>query len=229
VLPPQHLLMADISDYQESYIARRYKRAGRRAIMIKAGDGLSAAGCAHHGARADASHDVGLVVVHYLMAVYHDPPDQCIRNLLERIRPHWHTGDKMLIDVEDYSGPAEHARPWVLGAQAELHRQKAPAAAAYSNEAYLAEGGPSLAATAPWWLVAAYDGRRFAGGGMPKIPGGHSQLLGKQYTDGQVGAEPHIQPGIGPCDNSILTSTGLAYLTGSKTVPQLRRHPLKRH
>jgi hypothetical protein len=220
---PQSCLMADISDYQASFLARRYKRAGRRVVMIKAGEGTGAAGAEHHAARAVKAHEVGLIVIHYLMAIFTEIPEDCVDAFVDRIRHVWRQGDRMMIDVEDYSGQPLNAPDWMNIAQEHLdHKSHAPfRAIGYTNEAYMAEA-PKLAEQADQWIIAAYDGLLLADGGTPKLPR-KARLLGKQYTDGEVGSEPRVAPGIGPCDNTILTGEGYEYLFGKTATPKLGR------
>lgn len=230
--PPQHRLMADISDFQASFIARRYARAGRRVVMIKASEGAGLVGASHHEDRARAAHRCGLIVIHYSMAVFADPPDMSIDALTQSAKAAWCPGDRLLIDVEDFSGSPTIAPEWMKEAQHALLAKEREAlgrgALGYTNEAYMAEGGRELCATAPAWLIAAYDGL-LLGPGEPRLPG-RATLLGKQYTDGSVGAEPHVSPGVSsPCDDSILTPEGIKLLglgTSKKKLP--RRSRLRR-
>lgn len=209
-LPPQRLF-ADISDYQGSFDAGRYARSGRKVVMIKHGEGGGNAGGEHAAARVEQAHRVGLHVIHYLMAIYDEAPADSLANYCERIRPRWHAGDRMELDIEAYSGPPDRAAGWVRDAQKYLRQvQKATnPAMIYTNESYMLEAGPQLWNLTSWWHIAAYDGSLQE----PRLPRGcKAQLLAKQYTDGEVGAEPRITPGVGACDQSILTSAGAAYL-----------------
>lgn len=226
--PPQHQLMADISDYQATVDLRAYRRAGRRLIMIKAADHDTPAGAIRYPTRAHEAHRLGLHVIHYIMAQFATPAAATVDYAVRRILPLWRHGDQILIDVEDYSGPPQQATPWLKAAQTRLHdHHKAPKALAYTNEAYLAAAGAELADEAPDWIIAAYDGL-LLGRGTPILPHRtHAQLLGKQYTDGQIGAQPHIAPGIGPCDNTILTCTGTRHLLAGPA-PKLRRRKIPR-
>lgn len=215
-------LMADISDYQITYNAQRYARAGRRAIMLKAADANTPNGAEHYPARADASHALNLIVVHYVIVRFDVSPLATIDFYLDRIRPHWRKGDRMLIDVEEYSGHPAKSPGWVETAQLHLAHCRAPRAWGYTNESYMQEAGRQLANTAPFWLIAAYDGM-LLGPGTPKLPRfSKTQLAGKQYTDGLLGAQPHVAPGIGSCDDTILTAAGQRELF-SLPAPKLRR------
>lgn len=218
------LLFADISDFQAVFKGRRYERAGRRVVMIKQGEGTGNAGGEIAGARSRDAHRVGLRVIHYLMAIYSEPPGASLAAYCDRIKPSWARGDRMEIDVEAYSGHPSEAAAWVEEAQYYLHHEQlAPnPAIIYSNEAYLAEAGLELMNHAQWLHVAAYDGY-LLGRGEPRLPRGcKAKLLAKQYTDGEIGAQPRVAPGIGPCDNSILTHAGAAHL-GVASTPSLKR------
>lgn len=220
--PATHLLFADISDYQLTFDAQAYARAGRRLVMIKQGDGAGPGGSGQSPERCAKAHRSGLHVIHYLMARYDESPSATIDAYFERIRPCWHKGDRMLIDIEAYSGPVADSYAWLKVAQVHVTSRGAPRAIVYTNESYLAEGGQLLAELADWWHIAAYDGRRLARG-TPVIPGRtKAQLFAKQYTNGQEGAQPYLAPGIGACDNSILTCAGARY-TAVANPPRLRR------
>lgn len=224
---PQSHLMADISDYQAVHNMIRYSRAGRRVIMLKAVDATDDAGATNYAPEADAAHACRLRVVHYGIVRFDIDPVATIDHYIQRIEPHWRKGDRMLIDLEEYSGHPDAAPSYMERLQARLTTQhKAPRAFGYTNEAYMAEAGKRLADAAPGWVIAAYDGRLLDRGGTPKLPRGtKSLLLGKQYTDGQLGAQPHTAPGIGPCDDTILTCAGIRELLGS-AAPKLKRQHL---
>lgn len=212
VSPPNHLLYADISDYQPGFDARAYARSGRKLVMIKAGEAMSAAGAARWATRTNDAHAAGLHVIHYLFAQLGTPAPASLAAYCARIRPEWDRGDHMLIDVEQASGPASAAARWLAAAQRYLvDEQHAPRASAYTDEAYAAEGGKQLLEQADWWVIAAYDGRLLGVRGTPVLPG-KARLLAKQYTDGQTGAAPHVTPGIGACDSNILTRAGAKHL-----------------
>ncbi len=222
-MTPQSQLMADISDYQLNVELRRYRRAGRRAIMLKATDADTDAGAALYPNRVELAHNLRLVVIHYAIVRYNVDPDRTIDHYAHRIKPYWRRGDKMLIDVEDYSGHPNDAAGWLQRAQDRLtgHWQ-APRAWGYTNEAYMAEAGLQLADAAPYWIIAAYDWR-LLGAGTPKLPrAARTTLAGKQYTDGVYGAQPLTAPGIGPCDDTILTPAGERALLRT-TAPKLKR------
>jgi hypothetical protein len=222
----QQQLFADISDYQTTFDARAYAIAGRTVIMIKTGEATSANGAVLAPARIEAAHANRLHVIHYLFAHLDVDPIAQLQAYLERARPLWHPGDRMELDIEDASGDPQAAIPWLTEAQRYLTQHEgAPRAIAYTNEAYLAEAGPQLANQADWWHIAAYDGL-LLGRGTPHLPRHthpNTRLLAKQYTNGQEGAQPHTAPGLGPCDNNILTPHGANYLKAPR--PHLhRRH-----
>lgn len=225
--PPQGLLFADISDFQSAFNAARYARSGRRVVMVKHGEGESNPGGAQAAERIRAAHHVGLRVIHYLMAIYTDPAEVCLRNFCERVKPTWRRGDTMELDIEAYSGPPSRAAEWMRDAQRFLRLDaSAPRrmAMGYTNEAYLLEAGPRLWNLVDYWHIATYDGRLLGRGGEPRLPRGcKAHLLAKQYTDGVLGAHPHSSPGIGPCDDSILTRAGRAHLLGASKAPRLKR------
>ena len=199
-------------------------RAGRRAIMIKASDGDSTAGATRHKERATQAHRLGMRVLHYAFAETGINAIAAAAALRAAVRPVWVRGDRLVIDVEAAGGfiAPTTAIDYLHQMQRNLTAHGAPMAWGYADEALLAAGGAELADCCPFWIIAAWDGG-LLGRDTPKLPrGSKSRLAAKQYTDGQVGAEPRNSPGIGACDCSILTSSAIKLL-GIPAPAKLRR------
>jgi GH25 family lysozyme M1 (1,4-beta-N-acetylmuramidase) len=221
---PQSRFMADVSDYQTSVDMQRYRRAGRTAIMIKAGQGLGFGGASLYRQRVLAAHAVGLRVIHYWYVEPDVPAGLTILSLASQLDSRFHAGDRICWDVET-GDPAAAAR-WLAEAQSRLRERLGQAGIAYTYADYLARGGRALAATSRWWIIADYESRLLGVQSALRLPAG--QLLGQQFTDGTIGGPPRSVPGVrGPCDDTILTSRGYRWLVGSRARhPRLRRSVL---
>ena len=64
---------------------------------------------------------------------------------------------------------------------------------------HLPSGGDSLLSQCPLWL-AQY-------GPAAVLPAGWTAYTLWQFTDGSVGPEPHVTPGVGKCDRSVFDGT----------------------
>lgn len=197
-------LMADISDYQSSFDARAYRRAGHRIIMIKAAEGLSAAGALLHSRRCREAHDEGLIVVHYHYLHGHDGEG---RFLAERVSGVWKSDDALCADVEIASVSAGAVQQW----EGQLRARAFPRIFGYSGRSFLTERQAMARTLLKGWVIADYGtlkapniGDRLACGGTP--------CLGRQFTDGLYGSGPHGMSGIGRCDITWLTRKGMRLL-----------------
>lgn len=198
-------LVCDISDYQSSFDARRYRREGHVAIMLKAAEGLSDAGASTYAQRAQAAHAEGLRVLHYHYLSGEGGKAQGAF-LEERTRPYWQPGDRLVADVE------VDAAAGALGSWAAiLHRLGHTGLLGYTYRAF--GPVPELRRTPlAGWIVADYDGRQRVSV-LDRLAFRGAAVLGKQFTDGVNGARPHVAAGIsGPVDCTRYTRKGLALL-----------------
>lgn len=207
-------LMCDISDYQFAYSARRYARTGRGAIMIKACEHVSSAGALTHEQRARDSHDHGVRVVHYAFIRAGSGTAQG-EYLVERVSRCWVAGDVLCADIEDTSLSEDACtiilREWREALQKHGHTEPI----GYSGRAYLTERhlGPHMP---HGWIVAEYANRWAQIGeaqhpSRADIDAAGGLCLGRQFTNGTDGPNPHTCAGItGPVDCTWLTDQGVA-------------------
>lgn len=223
-------LMNDISDYQTIFDPFRYKRAGHKVIMIKAVEGNGHPGAMLHQARAKAAHAAGLRVVHYGFLRELNGLEQA-RALLDACHGSsevWRQGDVLCADVEDENFNTNTAititREWAE----ELRRNRHPEPVGYSGRSYLTERA-GLAKTIPHgWIIADYGIFKAPNLGDYRACKG-SVCLGRQFTDGQLGPNPHMASGIsGAVDCSWLTKAGMQKLAGIQPTRKLVRRKMRR-
>lgn len=221
-LPAAARYMRDISDYQLGFEAQRVRRAGSLVIMIKRAEGCSTIGAAHGQERARAARHVGMRVIDYqlLLAGPHTGKAQALF-LLDQIGADFRPGDRLLADIEDASGFADatHAEQTLAEWKDTLHAHGHTSPIGYTNRAYPYLNAIACLFANTGWVIADYgilrrpnplDGRAInwrkpAPDGKLRVP-----LLGRQFTDGQHGAQPHTCPGItGPVDCTWLTDNGI--------------------
>lgn len=209
-LPKSNRLFADLSDYQARFDAASYRRAGHRFIAIKAGEGAESnaqVGCGRYVERVNASHAFRVKVGHYWFVHPGDHAPQTVAELIvARTEPHYHVGDRTIIDVE--TGDPRESVEWCHSLAHELRAEGRKAVVGYTFADYLLEA-PELAECFDALWVADYDGTVLRK--LPKVPG-RKLIIAKQYTDGEVGSQPHRFAGIGPCDGSAVTVRGAQWL-----------------
>jgi Glycosyl hydrolases family 25 len=204
----QERLVRDVSDYQATVSPDRVFRAGSRALMVKACEGLSTAGAQHHRERSDAAHRLGLRVLHYGFLHDESGTEQALQ-LLAAVEHCWAPGDRLVADIEVlFAGGAGSARANLDGWRDTLHRagHRSPLGYTYRGYPYLRQIKGALQSG---WIIADYGTwqrpnvlDRLAIAGVP--------LLGRQFTDGTTGAQPRNCPGIsGPVDCTRLTNAGV--------------------
>jgi GH25 family lysozyme M1 (1,4-beta-N-acetylmuramidase) len=201
----------DVSDYQSQVSPEQVRRAGSRALMIKAcqdtGTG-QAEGAELYAYRADRAHAHNLQVLHYAY-LGASPGIRQAEVLLDAVEKHFHPGDRLVADIEiTFAGGAGTACMILEGWRDELRRHGHTMPIGYTDRAY-----PYLRAIAPilpaGWLIADYGTLRRPNL-LDFLAVRGSILLGRQFTDGQHGAQPHTCPGItGPVDCSWLTRAGV--------------------
>lgn len=206
--------MRDVSDYQVAVDPARVRREGSLAIMIKAAEGLTNApgvenGALRHDERSRRSHDVGMRVVHYHLLHAESGLEQA-RVLLHAIDNDWRAGDRLLADVENASGfsDGEEAKTVVGEWREELRKNRHTSPLGYTNRAWQFIDDVVEELTSGW-LIADYGFTR-----RPTILDhlavGRVPLLGRQFTNGLVGARPRTCNGIsGPVDCTWLTDAGV--------------------
>lgn len=211
-------LMRDVSDYQAGVSPEQVRRAGSRAIMIKACQDVGtgqAEGAGLYAYRADRAHAHDLRVLHYAYLGTSTGPNQAA-TLLNAIKGHWRAGDRLVADIEiGYPGGAEQAHATLASWAHVLRAGGHTSPLGYTYRAY-----PYLAAIAhllpSGWIIADYGTMRRPNPLDRRAVRG-SVLLGRQFTDGQAGAGPHTCPGItGAVDCTWLTTAGVATILQRK-------------
>lgn len=207
-------LMNDVSDYQTTVNMRAQRRSGRRAIMIKAAEGLTKAGAVMYRERVREAHKNGLRVVHYHYLHWDVIGRTQALYLLDTIKDVWHDGDRLCADIEaPLPGNEQGARGVAVsvseGWAAELHRHGHTSLIGYSFRAF--EQLREIAATHAFagWIIADYGTIRRPSLGDRLAVGLRNPTFGRQFTDGVSGPGPHEGPGIsGKADCTWLTTPG---------------------
>lgn len=197
-----------------------YAKAGHRLIGIKATEGQSYSN-PHHANTALAAHSHGLVVIHYHFCRPRGSADVYAeaRNFMRHTGPVWQRGDIAVLDLEVRPGePGFSAARYLLLLANHIEVAHGIKVYVYTGLAYLQESKPALRVGSRMFWIADY-------GAVPPRLGLRRHRWAHQFSDGQIGAEPHEAAGIGKCDMSRLTSIGLADLAIRRT--RRRRHGLK--
>lgn len=207
-------LVRDVSDYQQGVSPEQVRRAGSRALMVKACQDVetgAAAGTGSYAYRVDRAHAHDLRVLHYAYMGATAGAAQA-HTLLHAIEGHWRPGDRLVADIEiTYNGGDGEAAAVLLGWREELRKagHTSPLGYTYKAYPYLSKIAALLASG---WILADY-GKVRRPLGWVGLPAKGVPLLGRQFTDGQDGAEPHTCPGItGPVDCTWLTDAGVAMI-----------------
>jgi GH25 family lysozyme M1 (1,4-beta-N-acetylmuramidase) len=200
-------LFADISSNNPGFHGHAYKSAGHRVIAIKATEGVTFTS-PPYAAWAHAAHAAGLAVVHYHFARPElGQPRQQAQHFWATVKAHYLRGrDRLVADVE--TGSPSEAVAWLREYEAELatlagtepHDQLI----GYTFKSYYEAAALELHSRA-WW-IAAWGPLMDLRGDL----GRHQYLWAQQFTDGQVGPEPHAFAGIaGICDGSLINKRSL--------------------
>lgn len=199
---PSRRLIADISNNNPRFDAHAYRRAGHRAIAIKATEGVGGIQGVYAN-RVAAAHFEGLHVVHYHFAhpdTHGNAAAECAE-FLSVVKRHWKRGDRVAIDIEVppvLVSPSEYVASWHHHLRENAGHVGSAHAWVYTYTGYVREHGLRLPRGWRLWL-ADYSspvlGRRTG----VSVPWAH------QFTDGVHGPEPHGVAGVGQCDVSALS------------------------
>lgn len=189
---------ADLSNNNRRFDPHAYAEAGHLLVMLKASEGVGFMDPLYRK-RRHMAHAAGLFVVHYHFA----RPDNHGNDGREEARAfaaaiHGGVGryDALVIDVE--RGTKTQASPrYLLTFEEELDRfYPHYPLILYRSKANFTNLHPKSGRT----IIAAYDGTKMSlTHGVD--PWAH------QFTDGKIGATPHICAGIGNCDINRLNAT----------------------
>lgn len=202
-------LFADISSNNGGFSARAYKRAGLIMIAVKATQGTHYENPRWAG-WVNAAHRAGLCVTHYHYAEL----DRAISGIQEAeyfartIAPHFHHGDRICIDTEHTTlMTSEELAAWVDAFADVMYWHTGHGLVCYASAAWFREVGALLPATTREVWLADWSS-------ASEWPEGTYTRWARQFTDGRIGPLPHVLPGIGNCDVSIMSHETYARLIG---------------
>lgn len=192
--PLNYRLMADISSNNPYFDPAAYASAGHVAIAIKATEWTNYINHAY-AAWVDGAHNHRLSVTHYHFCRPEDgAPIEQMQHFWQTVRSRFRRpADHLALDVE--TGLMTQAREWLAQAYTELHRLSDAFPWVYCPLSYY-EGAPLRVPDSRYWLA--------AWGSRAPVTRRGDTCVAWQYTDGQVGPEPHVFAGIGVCDGSVL-------------------------
>lgn len=177
-----------------------YAHWGRVLLALKTTEGVHHDDTAY-AARVRWAHALGLTVLHYHFArpdLDTTPTDEAT-HFCHTIIPHLHPGDYLCVDVErTLTKGSGLTFKWVEDFCGLVHHLTGHTPIVYANESTLNTLLRKLRVPGQRYWVAKY------GEGKPSLPRGMN-VWAWQYTDGTIGPMPHDGPGIGPCDNSIMS------------------------
>jgi lysozyme len=182
---------ADVSNNNTQTINwTEYAKVGQHVLVgLKATEGTTFLDRTH-APRSEGAHKAGSWVVHYHFAHPNESAVAQARFFWAQIRGHFAAKDFACIDIEVADGQSNHEIAAFVGAfKAEFEKSSGHSLIGYSGESF--HNGIGSCGIKRWWL-AAYG---------PNEPRG---AWAWQFTDGQIGPQPHSCAGIGNCDISRL-------------------------
>lgn len=191
---PSKNLMADVSSNNGPVSITNYSRAGHVIVAIKATQGLSYVN-PYHLDQANAAHSYGLTVVHYHFVNISADREAEIAHFRNIYNKAWRDGDYIAFDVELGKIPVGE----ISGMLSRFWLKTGHEPILYTYWSYFLENlhGVRFPGNRLW--MANYEEN------APIAPKPYNTVA-KQYTDGEVGPEPHFFSGIGKCDGSIITN-----------------------
>lgn len=177
-----------------------YRAAGRLRYMHKATEGRYHVDSKHRE-RVERAHSLGLFVNHYHFCRPDEGQDPAPEMQLfwGTCKSLWLPGDRLVLDCEaEPNGVWVGGRNYVPNAWDALLRRSGIKAAIYGSTSFLAAAVPIL------WLKDK-DRHEAAYGPSPTNRPWHKHWWAWQFTDGASGRLPHSAPGIGLCDQSMLS------------------------
>jgi GH25 family lysozyme M1 (1,4-beta-N-acetylmuramidase) len=188
---------ADLSAYQERFDAIQYRKSGAPLVALKATEGATFTDPVHHE-RALHAHEAGLRVWHYHFARPDFNPDGTgeMANFWRQVEPVWRTGDHVVLDLEIWPKAGRGAMPDYTGTLDEhLISISGHGPIAYTDLAMIQEAPEGWHVASGLWWVAWYSGVLHRLGPRRKL------VAQQTREDGRF-------PGIGVCDENILTRAG---------------------
>lgn len=204
-------VVVDLSHFNTVSSFETVKEAGIAGVIHKATQGTSMVDPKYHERKA-AALAAGLMWGAYHFGVGEDGAAQA-KFFLSVVEPG--PQDLLVLDFEvNPSGPGmtlAQAEEWVQYVEAQTGRWPGVYGGSYITELLRGHTGETPLAYCWFWL-AEY-------GPTPHLPPAWSEWTMWQYTDGQVGPEPHTVQGIGACDRDKFAGDmdGLKKLWGYET------------
>lgn len=197
-MTPANRYFSDVSSNNGSFSAPQYASAGHTIVAIKATEGTGYTNPFYREWVHDA-HEHGLAVIHYHFALPQDgDPSAEAEHFISTVRPEFkRPGDYLAFDVEQ--GTITQAKDWI-GPAYEFVRSQGYHPWLYTFLSFYEQG---LTIPSHEYWLAAWGNER------PSVRRGHN-LLAWQYTDGQVGPEPHAFAGIPKVADGDLLDVSLA-------------------
>jgi lysozyme len=200
----------DLSHHNTVTSFQKIKDAGILGIIHKATQGTGFIDNKYAGRRSGA-RDAGLMFGSYHFGIRGDPKGQA-DHYLEKADP----GEKDLI-VLDFEPNSNGGTMTLREAEAFVERvqdQTGRFPGLYSGESFINEklGDNTDTVLKECFLwIAKFSAQK------PKVPPAFPFFTLHQYTDGNVGPEPHTVPGVGPCDRDKFNGSeaGLRRLFGA--------------
>lgn len=199
---------ADVSDFQPSPNMHAYRSAGHVVIMRKATQGVAGTQD-RYTADVLAAHDAGLRVLHYHYADLDSLASSTreAAHFWHTVRPYFKAGDRLVLDVEQPGAIGWGMVPdWTLGFSRALLSHSGQRCIGYTYLSVFQFSAPSINVLGGEWVTAAW------GGEVPRLGLGRTRWA-HQYTNGQLGPEPHEFAGVGVADGNLLSRRAFRKLT----------------
>jgi lysozyme len=188
---------ADVSNNNPQQIQwKTYAQQGQHVLVgLKASEGETFVDKTH-ATRSENAHGAGVWVLHYHFGHPESSPTEQAQFFWSQIHGHFAARDFACLDIETGSPNAATAN-WCKTFISHFYAVSGHSSIVYASESYLR----SLRANGLRWpgeraWIAAYGPRK------PSIAGVSTWAW--QFTDGQIGPNPHSCAGIGNCDISEL-------------------------
>lgn len=212
----QSRYFSDIYEGTRGIAMDEYAHSGRVLLALKATEGIGHVDVIHKSRTARA-HAYGLTVLHYHFARPDDnrsPADEA-GHFAREVKPVLRPGDYLCLDIERFrpEGSATTVA-WCEQFCTLVHGYTGHSPIVYASESVLAAPLAPLRVPGERYWVAKY------GPGPVKLAR-RRHLFAWQYTDGAVGPLPRIGPGIGACDNSIM-SRRMGWVLRARTLRRRR-------
>lgn len=193
---------SDRSNNNPQYDAKLYSSAGHILIALKATEGKAFVD-PYYKARRDAARDAGLWVLSYHFC----RPDGDAVDMLEEAHNFVSTiepldrYDLVCLDFEVWHPDGVHAgNAYVRNFSASITKDIMRMPVLYSYAYFLEAQSSAILTNGQEYWVAAY-------GSAPPSLIGFRRPWAWQFTDGTMGPEPHAAAGMGPGDQSLLSTS----------------------